>query len=348
MRAVRALVLREHGYELWWEEVPTPVPGRGEVLVRVEACGVGLTVLNYMSGVSRVHAEKLPRVPGHEFVGTVVACGPEVDGSLQGQRVMAYFYLSCGSCEFCRLAHEPLCRRLRGQVGVASDGGFAEYATLPAFNALPVPEGVDPIAATVIPDAVSTPFHVCRRAAVGARDVAVVVGAAGGVGIHMVQMLRAFGARVVGVDRGEGKLQTLRSMGFHAVDAGHEGWTEQVREVAGGSVTVAVDLVGRPETLERCVDLLGPRGRLVVLTTFRDVNLSLSPARLVAEEIQVLGCRYASRWEVEQAARMVQEGRVQPVVSEVRPLERAAELVDRLRQGTLLGRGAVVPAQSHT
>lgn len=340
---MRALVLRSHGYGLHVEEQPTPTPERGTVLVRVEACGVGLTVLNYMSGRSRVHAEKLPRIPGHEFVGTVEACGPEVDPSVVGQRVMAYFYLSCGVCDFCRLSHEPLCRHLRGQVGVATDGGFAEYAVLPAFNALAVPEGVDPVPATAIPDAVATPLHVCHRARVGPHDAAVVVGAAGGVGIHMVQMLRAFGAHVVGVDRGGRKLEALRSMGFAVVDAG-EDWAMRVREVCG-EVTVAVDLVGQQRTLEACLDLLAPRGRLVVLTTFRDVTFAASPARLVAGEVEVLGSRYASRWEVQRAAAMVRDGRIRPVVSEVRPLEGAADLVTRLRDGTLLGRGALVPGK---
>ncbi len=340
---MRALVLREHGDVLLAQELPTPVPGPGEVLVRVEACGVGLTVLNYMGGRSRVHAEKLPRVPGHEFVGTVVACGRGQEAAMAGQRVMAYFYLSCGACDFCRLAHEPLCRYLRGQVGVATDGGFAEYAVLPAFNALPVPQGVDPVLATAIPDAVATPVHVCRRARIGPQDAVLVVGAAGGVGIHMVQVARVFGARVVGVDRGAEKLAALRSMGFEAVDAAEDSWTAQAREAAGGEVTVAVDLVGSRTTLEACLDVLAPRGRLVVLTTFRDVTFSASPARLVAAEVEILGSRYASRWEVQEAARLVQQGRVQPVVSEVRPLESVGELTSKLRQGTLLGRAAVVP-----
>jgi propanol-preferring alcohol dehydrogenase len=339
---VRGLVLSEHGDALLLKELPIPRPGRGELRVRVEACGVGLTVLNYMSGQIRVHTEKLPRVPGHEFVGTVEACGPDVDEQMVGRRVMAYFYLSCGTCDFCRLAHEPLCRRLRGQVGVASDGGFAEHAILPAFNALPVPDGVDPVGATAIPDAVATPFHVCRRAEVGPQDTAVVVGAAGGVGIHLVQMLRTFGARVVGIDRGNDKVEALRRMGIAAVDARTDYWAAQAREAAGGEVTVAVDLVGRRETLESCLDVLAPRGRLVVLTTFRDVTFSVSPARLVAGEVQVLGSRYASRWEVQRAAEMVRQGRIRPVVSEVRPLEQAADLVAKLSQGILLGRGAVV------
>lgn len=341
---MRALVLRAHGYDLYLEELPTPACGRGEVLVRVEACGVGLTVLNYMSGRSRVHAEKLPRIPGHEFVGTVEACGPEVDPTLLGRRVMAYFYLSCGGCDFCQLAHEPLCRNLRGQVGVATDGGFAEYAVLPAFNALPLPDGIDPVSATAIPDAVATPLHVCRKVRVGPQDAAVVVGAAGGVGIHMVQMLRNFGAHVVGVDRGTHKLEALRSMGFAVVDAAGDGWAMQARAACGGEVTVAVDLVGQRETLEACLDLLAPRGRLVVLTTFREVTFPASPARLVAGEVEVLGSRYASRWEVQRAAAMVRDGRIRPVVSEVRPLEGAGDLVARLGHGTLLGRGAVVPA----
>ncbi len=340
---MRALILREHGDVLLVQELPTPVPGEDEVLVRVEACGVGLTVLNYMTGQSRVHAEKLPRVPGHEFVGTVVDHGRGRKVAVIGQRVMAYFYLSCGGCDFCRLSHEPLCRHLRGQVGVATDGGFAEYAVLPTFNALAVPEGIDPVLATAIPDAVATPVHVCRRARVGPQDTVLVVGAAGGVGIHMVQVARVFGAQVVGVDRGAEKLAALRSMGFQVVDASEEGWAARAREVAGGEITVAVDLVGSRRTLETCVEVLAPRGRLVVLTTFRDVTFSASPARLVAGEVEILGSRYASRWEVQEAARLVHQGRVQPVVSEVRSLEGVGELTNRLREGTLLGRGAVVP-----
>lgn len=342
---MRALVLRTHGYDLHLEELPAPTCERGEVLVRVEACGVGLTVLNYMSGRSHVHAEKLPRIPGHEFVGIVEACGPEADPTLLGRRVMAYFYLSCGGCDFCQLAHEPLCRNLRGQVGVATDGGFAEYAVLPAFNALPLPNGIDPVLATAVPDAVATPLHVCRKARVGPQDAAVVMGAAGGVGVHMVQMLRNFGAHVVGVDRGTHKLEALRSMGFAVVDAAEDDWAAQARDFCGGEVTVAVDLVGHQETLKACLDLLAPRGRLVVLTTFREVTFPVSPARLVTGEVEVLGSRYASRWEVHRAATMVREGRIRPVVSEIRPLEEARELVARLRSGTLLGRGAVVPAK---
>src|SRR2546422_8058959 len=89
--------------------------------------------------------EAPPRTRGHEAVGTVVEVGAAVTTLSAGQRVMSYFYLFCDDCDLCRLAHEPLCRRLRGQVGVAADGGYAEYLALPARNFLPVPEGVSEI-----------------------------------------------------------------------------------------------------------------------------------------------------------------------------------------------------------
>src|SRR2546422_2963131 len=122
--------------------------------------------------------EAPPRIPGHGAVGTVVEVGAAVTPLSAGQRVMSYFYLFCDDCDLCRLAHEPLCRRLRGQVGVAADGGYAEYLALPARNFLPVPEGVSVVDATAIPDAIATPFHVSRRAAIAPGDTVLVVGAA--------------------------------------------------------------------------------------------------------------------------------------------------------------------------
>jgi propanol-preferring alcohol dehydrogenase len=339
---MQAQVLHAWGDALVWEKVAVPRPGPGEALVKVEACGVGLTVLNYMSGALGDRGGLLPRIPGHEVVGTVVEVGAGVDAPRVGERVMAYFYLACGQCDLCRLAHEPLCRHLRGNVGVATHGGYAEYCALPAFNWLPVPAGLSPVAATAIPDAIATPLHVSRRAAIAPGDVVMVVGAGGGVGIHMVQMARLCGARVIGVDVGPAKLAAAREAGAaEALDVTAGDARAALAAVAPAGPTVAVDLVGQRETLAFCLETLDRRGRLVVLTAFRDVVAEVSPRRLVQTEISVLGSRYASRWEVARAAALVAEGRIRPVVSEVTPLERVGELHARLRARTLIGRGAV-------
>jgi propanol-preferring alcohol dehydrogenase len=227
---------------------------------------------------------------------------------------------------------------------VARDGGYAEYLVLPAVNALPVPGGISPVQATVIPDAVATPYHVCRRAGIGPGDVAVIFGAGGGVGIHMIQMARVFGADPIAVDLGEPKLQAARSVGaVAAIDFTAADFADQVRTAAPRGATVAIDFVGQPETLARALEILDRRGRLVVLTTFPGVTFPLSPRQMVLTEMTILGSRYASRWEVDQAARLVAEGKITPLVSEVAPLAEVGRLHDRLRRGLLVGRGAVVP-----
>jgi propanol-preferring alcohol dehydrogenase len=337
-----AQVLHQWGGVLSYEEVPTPSPAPGEALVKVEACGVGLTVLNYMRGDLRQPTPSLPRIPGHEIVGRVEALGEGATGLHPGDRVMAYFYLTCGQCEFCRLAHEPLCRDFRGYVGVNRDGGYAEYVTLPAVNWLPVPKGLSAVEATAIPDAIATPYHVCRRASIGPGDVVVVVGAGGGVGIHTVQMVRAFGGEAVGVDLGEAKLQAIRTAGaVAAVDFRTTDRLERIRAVAPAGVTVAVDFVGRPETLTFCLEALDRRGRLVLLTTFPGVEFPVSPRAMVINELTIMGSRYASRWELLQAARLVAQGKIRPVVSETVSLEKVETIHEKLREGTLLGRGAI-------
>jgi len=338
-----AQVLHAWGGPLSYEEVPVPAPAPGEVLVKVEACGVGLTVLNYMRGDLRQPGPHLPRIPGHEVVGRVEALGDGVTGPAVGDRVMAYFYLTCGHCEFCRLAHEPLCRNFGGYVGVTRDGGYAEYVALPAANWLPVPEGIPAVEATAIPDAIGTPFHVCRRAGIGPGDVVMVVGAGGGVGIHMVQMVRVFGGEAIGIDLGEPKLGAIRRAGaMAAIDFRWEDCADRVRAAAPSGVSVAIDFVGQPQTLAFCLQALDRRGRLVLLTTFPGVEFPVSPRGMVIDELTILGSRYTSRWELLQAARLVAQGKIRPVVSQTVSLENVQAIHAKLREGTLLGRGAIV------
>src|ERR1043166_5562829 len=339
--SMRAQRLHAWGDALVLDTLPVPRPRAGAVLLRVEACGVGLTVLNYMNGNQARRPEWLPRIPGHELVGTVVEQGAGVERPRVGERVVAYFYLACGHCDLCRLPHEPLCRNLTGNVGVAADGGYAEYCALPAFNLLPVPEGVTAVAATAIPDAIATPLHVSRRAAIAPSDSVIVIGAAGGVGIHMVQMARVFGGTVIGIDRGEERLKLVREMGaVAAFDSSAPDAAQSVRQLAPRGVTVAVDLVGNPATLRFCLDALAPRGRLVVLTTFPGLATEVAPRELVARELAILGSRYASRWELGEAARLVAERRITPVVTEVVPLPAVGLLHAKLRGGPSLGRRA--------
>lgn len=334
--------IHEWGGELQWETFEIPDPGPGEVLVRVEACSIGLTVLNCIRGDLANDPALLPRVPGHEIVGRVEAVGAGVTSLAPGQRVMVYFYLACGTCHACRAGRDSRCVNLAGFVGVHCDGGYAPYTVLPAQNALPLPEAIPAAQATAIPDAIATPLHVCKtRAQVQPGDRVAVIGAGGGVGIHMVQMARLFGGRVAGLEIAESKFDTIEEVGATPVlshsfdDVGLRGMWD------GKRPTVVIDLVGTPASLEWGLGALATGGRMVVLTTFRGIDVPVSPREMVFREATLLGSRYASKAELMQAADLVAAGLIRPIVSRIVPPEKVGEAHQDLHEGTLLGRGAL-------
>jgi D-arabinose 1-dehydrogenase-like Zn-dependent alcohol dehydrogenase len=334
--------IHQWGGPLRWESFDIAEPGRGEVLIRVEACGIGLTVLNCIRGDLANASAKLPRVPGHEIVGRVEAVGADVAAPQVGDRVMAYFYLVCGRCDACRSGHDSLCENLAGWIGVHRDGGYAAYTVLPAGNAIPIPESIPAVEATTIPDAIATPLHVCRtRARLQPGDRVAVIGAGGGVGVHMVQMARHFAADVVGLEAGEEKLEIIRQLGAVAVPSASFDQIPAIAQWAGRGPDVVIDLVGSRESLAWALRNLPLGGRLVVLTTFRDVEIMISPRDLVLREITLLGSRYASKRELREAAELVATGAIRPVVSRVVAPDGVEEVHRALMEEALVGRGAV-------
>lgn len=329
------------GAEPVWEQFARPEPGPGEVLVQVEACGVGLTVLNALAGDLGDDPSALPRVPGHELVGRVVRAGSAEGEQLVGRRVVAYFYLACGSCRECAAGREPLCERLAGNVGVVADGGYAPWTVLGVRQLVVVPDALGPVSATVVPDAVATPLHVCALAQVRPGDRMAVIGAGGGVGAHLVQVAALFGARVTALDVHDGKLAALAELGATPMRSDNFGQLDAATW-RDGPPTVVVDLVGTTDSLAWAASAVAARGRVVVLTTFRDRRMSVDPRHMVHKETTLLGCRYASRRELMDAADLVLSGRVRPVIGMQGGPERVPDMHAALRSGQLSGRGALV------
>ncbi len=336
-----------HGYRIhhWdghlvWDELMLPSPEPGEARVRVSACGIGRTVVAYTEGSLSRDPALLPRVPGHEFAGMVDAVGNvETDGHLIGRQVLAYFSLFCGDCGPCRSGQEPRCEKLAGRIGVHRDGGYAPVAVLPVANLLPAPPGVDPVAATVIADAVATPVHIARRVGIEADDRVVVIGAGGGVGMHMVQVAAGRGPAVIGLDRGSEKVAAVGRY-VAAVEVG-ERFPRAARLFGDRGPTVVVDLAGTQDTLRWAVDGLDPGGRLAVLASSDRLDVVVPSRRLVLRELAVLGSLYATRAEVMEAAELVVSGVVEPVVSEVVDPTGVPALHARIRSGDVVGRAAV-------
>jgi D-arabinose 1-dehydrogenase-like Zn-dependent alcohol dehydrogenase len=264
----------------------------------------------------------------------------------RGDGVTAYFYLNCGHCRFCLSGFEPLCGNGGGQVGLNCDGGYAEYIKLPAHIFIKLPEALKwreyPAEAGVITDALATPVKVLRRARVKAGETVAVIGAGGGLGIHQLMMAKWARARVIAVDTKADKFEACRKAGADdVVDASAGRVTEQLMALTKGEgVDVVIDYVSATETLEAGVKSLGRRGRLVTLGG-SGKPFQVSAADLLNKEQELLGSRYVTRTEVLEACDLVARGEVFPLVSEIRPLEEAEAVHERVERGDVIGRAAL-------
>lgn len=333
-----AIVLDEWGGSLTPESVSTPQPDEGEVLVDVEACGVTRTVENAIQGGLSDDPELTPRIPGHEFAGEVAAVGEGVDELAEGDRVMAYFYLTCGTCDRCRAGRTNQCTAFGGWYGVNRDGAYAERAVLPVENALALPDGASYAEGAIATDGLATPLHVCERTDLGDEDTLLVIGAAGRIGIHLAQLAASLGANVIAADVGTERLDhVVEVTGGTAVpvDATDDGLEGRIREATpyGTGPTVVVDTVGDVPTIRSAWESMAMGGRLVTLTTHHERAFAPLIREFVANESAILGSRYATKAEVVRAARLLADDRVDPVVTETVGLGEVPAVHNAIRSG---------------
>lgn len=340
---MKAMVMKAWNGPYVLEDRPIPKVGPQEVLIRVKACGVGLTLTNLRAGLL---GGSVPRVIGHEIGGVVEEVGPMVATCKPGDRVCVQFYLTCGHCRWCVSGRETLCENFGGYVGAAIDGGFAEYAKMPERNVIHIPDSVGFAEAGVTTDAVATNWHILKeRTKTKPNDLVLVIGAGGGVGIHAVQVAKAFGARVIAVDVAEDKLELAAKYGADEVinAAGKEMSREVMRLTGERGVDAVLDMVSAKGTLEQGIKSLGRGGTLVVVGTPRSVlSLDFEVRRLLFDELILTGCRCATRQEIRESLELVRRGVVKPVVMNSFPLDEANRVQELIDQMKLPGRTAFV------
>jgi alcohol dehydrogenase, propanol-preferring len=341
---VRAAVFLGGDRPLEVHEVPTPDPGPGEVRVKVAACGVCHTDLHYIDhGTPTFKAP--PMILGHEISGTVDAVGEGVGRLSTGDRVLLPAVLPCGDCSLCRTGRENICERSE-MLGNHVDGGYAEYIVVSERHPLILPPEIPLEAGSIIADALTTPYHaVVNRGRVQPGDWVVVVGC-GGIGLNIVQMAAAVGARVIGIDRSDQKLEWAQRLGAEAV-LNPESVSRPDKEIrritGGGGADVAMEAVGHAATQELALGSLRTGGRLV-LVGYSPETLPLNAGRVMFRELEIvgsLGCRPVDYPRVIELAR---QGRIRvaELVTHTFPLDRVNDAFDTLRSGEAL-RAIVVP-----
>ena len=338
---MRAMVLTAYNTPLKLQDMPMPKPGPREALVKVSACGAGLTLHHALRGTNPVH---LPAIVGHEIFGEVVELGVAAEGVKVGDKVTLYCIVHCGECRFCRTGRESVCINSLGMIGNVRHGGYAEYMTAPDKNLLKLPprlvERYTPAEIAPICDAMATPYKVARKGRLAPLETCVIYGAAGGVGIHMIDVVRLAGARSIAVDRGTAKLQALSKLGAdEVIDAGKVDVPAEVMRLTGGQgADLVADYVGSKDTLEKGLACLGKGGRLVIVGLTANATPSYAAGLVMRNEIEILGSRGFNRQEVLDCLELSARGLLRPVVNHVLPLQKANEATEMVASETNVGR----------
>ncbi len=305
------------------EDIPVPVPGARDVLIRVSAAGVNNTDLNTRVGwYSKSNGDsrdagwtgsaiQFPRIQGADACGEIVALGEEVDSSLLNKRVLV----------------EPCLREVGGKVpdppwyfGSECDGGFAEYAVVAARHAYPINSALSDIELASFPCSYSTAENLLTRAGVRSGDIVLVTGGSGGVGSAAVQLAKARGATVVTITSPE-KSAKLLSLGADRTIARKD---NLLVALGKNSVDVVIDLVAG-EQWPSLLDVLRPFGRYAVSGAIAGPLVPLDVRTLYLKDLSFFGCTVLDETVFPRLVRRIEAGEISPVVAGTFPLRQITE-----------------------
>jgi propanol-preferring alcohol dehydrogenase len=341
-RTMKAALVTAFGQPLTVGERPVPEPGEGQVLIKVEACGVCHTDVHAAAG-DWPGRPSLPFIPGHEGIGRVVAMARGVKQIKEGDRVgVPWLFEACGLCDYCLTSRENMCGAAR-YGGYTANGSFSEYVVAPAAYVARIPDGLGAIEAGPIICAGITTFRGIKVAGCKPGDWLVVSGV-GGLGHLAVQYATAMGLRVAAVDVADDKLALAKRLGatvtFNAltIDA-----APAVQAAIGGAHAVLVTAVS-PAAFAQATAMLR-RGGTCVLNGLPPGDFPLSIFDVVFRCLSVRGSLVGTRADMNEALAFAAGGKVKANI-ETATLDDVNDVFERLRTGKVAGRVVLKIAQS--
>lgn len=342
---MKAAYFKEHGgpERMIYGDYKDPVPGPGEALVRVRACGLNHVDLLLLDG-RFPPPEGLPHVNGCEVAGVVAEAGADGRGPRAGQRVLVFPGFSCGACEYCRRGERTVCLRY-GYLGAHRDGGYAELVRVPAENVVPLPDELTFEAGAALPMAMLTSWHALVAKADLRPGQTVLVQAAGsGVGSAAIQIAKLIGARVITTVGADDKAEFARALGADAVvNHRRQDFVEEVKRwTERRGVDVVVEHIGA-ETFERSIYCLTRLGALVSIGSHADHWARMDLRHVYAKNLRVLGTNLGTIDELRTIVGFVAAGRLKPVVDRTFPLSDARAAVQHLWDRKTRGKVLLIP-----
>ena len=323
---MRGIQLVKHGGPealIYRTDIPVPVPGRSEVLIKVGAAGVNNTDINtrvgwYSKGDGDAEdaswggqALSFPRIQGADICGEVVGVGEGADSGLIGKRVLV----------------EPCLREANGEtltspwyIGSECDGGFADYVTVAARHAFPIETALSDAELASFPCSYSTAENMLTRAQVTENDTVLITGASGGVGSAAIQLAKVRGAHVIAVAGGKKQQSVLDAGADQALVRG-----ASLEGVLGeNAVDVVLDLVGG-EDWPDLLTILRPFGRYAVSGAIAGPIVELDLRTLYLKDQQLLGCTVLDDGVFSRLVGLIEQGDIKPLLARSFPLESLAE-----------------------
>lgn len=333
-RMMKAAVVRAFGQPLYIEDAPIPVPGPGQVLVKIEACGVCHTDLHAAGGEWPVKPNP-PFIPGHEGVGYVAEVGPGVKHVRSGDRVgVPWLHSACGHCPHCLGGWETLCESQQN-TGYSVNGGFAEYALAEADYVGHLPDNVGFVDIAPILCAGVTVYKGLKVTDTKPGDWVVISGI-GGLGHLAVQYARAMALNVAAVDVDDTKLALARRLGAAVtVNARAGDPAAAIRREIGGAHGVLVTAVSS-QAFSQALGMVR-RGGTVSLNGLPPGDFPLPIFDMVLNGITVRGSIVGTRLDLLESLQFAAEGKVKATVSTDR-LDNINDVFERMRRGAIDGR----------
>lgn len=357
-----AMLLTGHGglEKLVLSEVDTPLPEKGEVLIRVGACGLNNTDINTRTawyskavqsdigsgaegGFDSAEAEdgswgsgsiRFPMIQGADVAGEIVAVGNGVDPTRIGERVLIDPWL---------LGHgDWLNTKNSGYFGSECDGGFAEYTKVRAANAIPVRSGLSDAELATFPCAYTTAENLVQRTAPRPGETVVITGASGGVGSAAIQLCRLRGCRVIAI-ASPSKAEGLRGLGAEVViDRNCPDLETAIRDAAGGPVDIALDVVGAPMFMP-LVNALRQGGRYSTSGCIAGPMAEFDLRQLVYKDLQFTGATICPPGTMQRVVGMIESGALKPLLSATYALADLRSAQEAFLNKTHLGNIVVTP-----
>lgn len=337
---MKAIVIREFGPPgvMKLEEVPTPEPGPGEVLIKVHAVSVNRTLDAVVRAGKYARRVSLPLTPGVDPSGVVVKLGPDVTERKVGDRVTVQL----------RTSSDSGADSIRN-LGVHAWGGYAEYVRALADRTAIVPDGLDFATATVVSRHAPTAFTLLRdRAKLAAGEWVLVMGAAGGLGSAGVQVAKYLGAKVIAAAGTADRVKTGLDLGADAgVNYRAQDLTmEAMRITEGKGVNVVFENIGDPDLFPKAFAALARRGRLVTAGGHGGGVVPLDVNRLYQNHLTIIGATGETPEDVTLSLKAAAEGKFKGLIDRIMPLSQAVQAHELIESREGLGKIILDPTRT--